>query len=113
MKLQDIASLHIELTSACNAACPLCMRTNSGYKYNQDFKNIDVLLNQIDVIINQLRYVYFCGNVGDPLASQHLLTVLRHLRKNPKIKIIALYPLFLKQHVCMAKSQNHPVQSIL
>lgn len=64
--------IHIELTTRCNAACPMCLRNINGdvknpYLNIDDF-NIDWLDN-IDVPFGSLT---LCGNYGDPIAYPHL-----------------------------------------
>ncbi len=40
MIFTDVNSVHLELTDKCNAACPMCMRTNpSGLKPQSFIKN--------------------------------------------------------------------------
>lgn len=73
MNIENVKSLHIELTSLCNAGCPMCLRTASTQYYNKDFVNIEYLKDMIRPIATQLEHIYFCGSVGDPLASKHLL----------------------------------------
>ena len=87
LKLNDIRKVHVELTTRCNARCPMCMRNYRGYDYNSgyplcelsvgDFKKIltpDVLAQLIQPdppigdrvpIIYEFRGVAFNGNLGD------------------------------------------------
>ena len=48
MIFTDVNSVHLELTDKCNAACPMCMRTNpSGLKPQSFIKNSELTLQNI------------------------------------------------------------------
>lgn len=90
----SIKQLHIELTDKCNAACPMCIRTNpftgkaqdwllKKELYLEDFKDI---VRPDDV--KNLQKINFCGNYGEPLAARDLIPILRYIYEhNPKIRI--------------------------
>jgi len=73
LKLADVRQIQIELTTRCNARCPMCMRNyrgvdhNSGYPLCElslsDFKKI--LTPEILAGIQQSGGVNFNGNLGD------------------------------------------------
>lgn len=86
-----VKKVTFELSEKCNAACPLCMRTN---RYNfslpteyvskkrellvDDFKHI---MN--DDVLNTIDEVSLCGNVGDPIAAKDCLSIVKYLSKFP------------------------------
>ena len=92
LKLSEIRRLHIELTTRCNARCPMCMRNYRGSEFNSgyplcelslaDFKHIVTpeLLAQLirpEAPVNGLvpkifgfKGISFNGNLGD-FASAH------------------------------------------
>jgi MoaA/NifB/PqqE/SkfB family radical SAM enzyme len=71
LKLADIRQVQIELTTRCNARCPMCMRNYRGLDYNSGYPDIELSLNNIkqifpDNFLSQLtRGVWFNGNLGD------------------------------------------------
>ena len=77
LKLQDIRTVHVELTTRCNARCPMCMRNYRGYDYNSGYPTTELSLDQFKHIFtpsllkqltgNHLNTagVSFNGNLGD------------------------------------------------
>lgn len=83
--------LHIEPTSACNAACPQCARefdTNFN-KSATSHLTISQLRSLVDeTTISQLEKMYMCGNYGDPAAGKYTLDIYRYIRSiNPSITL--------------------------
>lgn len=82
----DLNSLHLEITSRCQASCPMCSRNYHGGRPNpylqeadwtfEDFKKI------VHPVLDTVNNITFCGNFGDPLVNTdfHLMTSsLKHL----------------------------------
>jgi sulfatase maturation enzyme AslB (radical SAM superfamily) len=70
LKLPDIRRVHIELTTRCNARCPMCMRNYRGSDYNSGYPDTELNLDHIKKIfkprfVSQLERVNFNGNLGD------------------------------------------------
>ena len=73
----EIAQLHVELSTKCQAMCPLCLRNDYGFKTRNDFPKIDLSYNDWKKIFDttnlcNLKEVLFCGNFGDPLIAPDL-----------------------------------------
>lgn len=89
----EIRSLHIEITSLCQASCPMCARNHHGGLPNPLLKEESIGLELYKKIIpedfiQQLIGITFCGNFGDPILNSELLEILDHTSKtNPSIKI--------------------------
>ena len=89
--LSKIDNLHIELSSRCNAACPMCQRAYMG-GLTLDFEQTDLplalLQKSIDPeLFKSLKVINYCGNRGDPILNNELLDILEffHSRvENPK-----------------------------
>ena len=76
LKLQDIRRVHVELTTRCNARCPMCMRNYRGYDYNSGYPDTELGLVDIKNILypeflQQLEHVNFNGNLGDFALSSY------------------------------------------
>ncbi len=104
LKLSEIRRVHVELTTRCNARCPMCMRNYRGLDYNsgyplcelsvEDFKKIlplDVLASimQPDPPINgriPIRYAFqgvqFNGNLGDFASARDAVECVEYLVEN-------------------------------
>jgi MoaA/NifB/PqqE/SkfB family radical SAM enzyme len=70
LKLNQIEQLQIELTTRCNARCPMCMRNYHGMDYNGGYPEIELSLANIKQILQpeflqQIKRVLFNGNLGD------------------------------------------------
>jgi MoaA/NifB/PqqE/SkfB family radical SAM enzyme len=88
MILKDI---EIELSSLCNARCPICIRTKREER-DQDFIKRNVSLDEIIHIFNDFplerRTMYMCGVMGDPLMNTELDDIIAYLIYEKNIKFI-------------------------
>lgn len=85
-RYEDIKMVHLELTSRCNARCPMCARNIHGGKLNPQLPLTDLGLSDIKKIfprefLYQLKKVYLCGNYGDPAAASETLEVVKYFRE--------------------------------
>jgi MoaA/NifB/PqqE/SkfB family radical SAM enzyme len=81
---ETIEELHVETTNKCNAACPMCDRNIFGGidKPGKGFSEWS--LEDIDSVFTglpNLKFVYFCGTHGDPLASKHIFEAIHAVKK--------------------------------
>jgi MoaA/NifB/PqqE/SkfB family radical SAM enzyme len=71
LKLADVRQVQIELTTRCNARCPMCMRNYRGMDYNGGYPETELTLENLQHILKpdflqQLSNgVHFNGNLGD------------------------------------------------
>lgn len=90
---KEIGSVHIELTSNCQAFCPMCARNHHG-----GLPNPDLPVNDLDLtfvrsaltsdFLKQLHTVTMCGNFGDPIVHKDLIPIVRYIAEsNPNIRI--------------------------
>ena len=80
-RYKDIRMVHLEITSRCNAACPMCARNVHGAWNNPDLPLDELRLMDIQQIfpvklIRQLDRIYLCGNYGDPMVARDVMQVL-------------------------------------
>lgn len=92
-KLNQIKDIHFEVTSKCQARCPMCPRRVSG-----GILNPLISINEVDLatfkswfsvdFIKQLDKLFMCGNLGDPIIAQDTLEIFQYLREvNPSIHL--------------------------
>ena len=86
IKYKDIRHVELELSSYCNANCPLCPRNLFGYTYNTGYTAKNLTLAEVKQILNpkfisQLDKVTFEGNYGDPLMNPELLDIVDYINK--------------------------------
>lgn len=80
----NVRSLHIETSSVCNAACPMCPREIDP-AFNKDTDAVSLSLEKIKTMfsndfIRQLDNMYMCGNYGDPAAAPDCIKIFKHFR---------------------------------
>jgi MoaA/NifB/PqqE/SkfB family radical SAM enzyme len=92
-RFQDIRKLHLEITAACNASCPLCLRNVFGGRTNPVLPAAELSLADARAIfqadfIRRLHSMCVCGNYGDPMVARDTLEVLEYFRKvNPRLRL--------------------------
>lgn len=94
LKLSEVRSVHVELTTNCNARCPMCMRNYRGLDYNSGYPLCE--LSVVDFkhilppsILPQLTQgVSFNGNLGDFASAKNALEIVEYLVEHRvKVKI--------------------------
>lgn len=91
---EELSQLHIELTNACNAACPMCTR----FHVNSPLIRPDLTIDQITIekfkkyfppeVLKKLEIVLFCGVHGDPGMAKDLYEICEYIAEtNPKTAV--------------------------
>lgn len=92
-RYDQIETVHLEITSRCNASCPMCGRNKLGGLDNESLPLRELTLDQIKTIfsenfVKQIKRLYMCGNFGDPIVANDTLEVFSWLREiNPEIRL--------------------------
>lgn len=81
--LQRPMKFHLELTDKCNAACPMCGRTQAANRCLPDMakvKNIELDLalikrNFTPALCSKISEIDLCGGLGDPPAARECLEI--------------------------------------
>jgi MoaA/NifB/PqqE/SkfB family radical SAM enzyme len=82
----SVKEFHVEISSRCNAACPMCSRnelggtTKPGLKL-EDWKK-EFIPKVFDSRFKNLRNVLFCSTHGDPAVAPQSLDAVEHLKTN-------------------------------
>lgn len=79
---KGIDGVHVEVSSRCNAACPLCSRNTILHK--QRNMTLSEFKSALSPIISELKYIKFCGNFGDPIANPNILKMHEWAREQNK-----------------------------
>jgi MoaA/NifB/PqqE/SkfB family radical SAM enzyme len=90
---KDITSIHLEVTSKCQARCPMCPRRLQGGPLLDSLS-----LDEIDLgtfvdwfprdFVRQLKFLNMCGNLGDPIVAKDTLEIFRYLHEtNPGMSL--------------------------
>jgi len=93
IKFEELKTIHIELSSACNAACPVCPRNvDGGYTVpglitrTMSYDDFVKIFNE--ETSKQLDKILMCGNYGDPIFCKEIPDILEYLKmQNPNLLI--------------------------
>lgn len=67
-----LSYIHVEPTTRCNAACPMCLRNTGGDIINPALRHATFDINWIDNFDVPIYRLTLCGNYGDPIAHPNL-----------------------------------------
>jgi MoaA/NifB/PqqE/SkfB family radical SAM enzyme len=93
LKYHEIRKVHLEISTRCNAACPLCPRNLHGVEIIDDFPLCDMTVVQVQQIfsvafLQQLDRFLINGNLGDFVTARDGLAIVQYLRdSNPNLEI--------------------------
>lgn len=96
LRLADIRLLHIELTTKCNARCPMCMRNYRGFEHNSGYPDCELSLDQFKHIVTpdllkqlamgsmsvQRSGINFNGNLGDFASAKDALEIVNYVTEH-------------------------------
>jgi len=91
--LKDIREIHLEITSRCQASCPMCPRNIQGGIDNPWLVETEITIEQFkewfpESFVKQLNRLFMCGNLGDAIVAKDTLEVFEYLRiTNPNISL--------------------------
>lgn len=85
--LEEIKVVHLEITSRCNARCPMCARNQNGGRDNPLLLLSELKLQDVQKLLSpdflqQLGKAYLCGNYGDPIVASECLQIVQYMRRS-------------------------------
>jgi MoaA/NifB/PqqE/SkfB family radical SAM enzyme len=92
-KFSELRNVHIEISTRCQASCPMCPRKFHGGVENTNLKIADWTFEEFVEIFNvelleQLDSIIICGNFGDPIMNDNLIKMCQYVKDgNPEISI--------------------------
>lgn len=91
-KTNEVKQLHIELTNACNAACPMCVR----FYRNSPLPRPDLTIGEITLekfkeyfppdLLSSLVKIMFCGTQGDPCMARDTLEICEYILESTQVQ---------------------------
>jgi MoaA/NifB/PqqE/SkfB family radical SAM enzyme len=89
----QIREVHLEISSLCNARCPLCPRNFRGYPYNDGYIETNLTLDSVIRIfsskfLKQLHRIYINGNFGDAVMNPETPAIVEYFKLHNKDLII-------------------------
>ena len=84
---EDIRAIHLEVTQNCQAACPMCDRNMNGEGVNPHINLDELSLEDCKRIfkpefVAQLKTMFMCGNLGDPIIARDTLEIFKYFREH-------------------------------
>ena len=83
LKLHEIEQLQIELTTRCNARCPMCVRNYRGMEYNDGYPETELRLNDIQKMFAPEflvgKRILFNGNLGDFGLAHDAVDIVKYM----------------------------------
>lgn len=88
-KFNELKMIHLEITTRCQASCPMCPRNYHGGVDNSNLKIADWTFEEFktvftDTLLNQVSFIYFCGNFGDPIMNNDLIKMCQYVKDKKK-----------------------------
>ena len=82
--LDQINCLHVELTTKCNARCPMCPRNYRGMEHNSGYPECELDLAKFKQIfktdfLRQIKLINLNGNLGDCSLASDLVGILEYI----------------------------------
>jgi MoaA/NifB/PqqE/SkfB family radical SAM enzyme len=86
-RYQDIKQLHLEISSRCNANCPLCPRSFYGYPQNDGYVEHNMSLKEAQKIflpsfVTKLNEIFINGNFGDMVMNHDTVDIIKYFRSH-------------------------------
>jgi len=86
-KFNELKTVHLEISTRCQASCPMCPRNWHGGLENPQLKIADWTYDDFVKIfdqetLDQIITIYFCGNFGDPIMNDHLINMCQYIKIN-------------------------------
>ncbi len=82
---EQLRHVHLELTTRCNARCPMCARNACGEPapglVSSDLSIEDMKSLLPPSLVTRLEAVDFCGAYGDPILAPDVLAIVRYVRE--------------------------------
>jgi MoaA/NifB/PqqE/SkfB family radical SAM enzyme len=94
IKFNEIRDIHLEISSLCNARCPICPRNFKGYPYNDGYTEANLTFNSCKHIftsdlLKQLTRVWVNGNFGDAVMNPETPDIMEYFRsQNPELSLV-------------------------
>lgn len=91
--IEKITKLQIELTTTCNASCPVCSRNYSGGATIEGLNTDTLTLADIKAhfpkeLLSNLKRINYCGNLGDAGFVKELPEILEYFQSMSKHELV-------------------------
>ena len=85
--ISNIRHIHLEISSLCNARCPLCPRNFHGYPHNDGYEERNLTLDDTKKIfspkfLQHINEIYINGNFGDIVMNPEAVDIIRYFKQH-------------------------------
>jgi hypothetical protein len=85
--IKNIKEVDFELSSICNAGCPVCKRRRDGHfsEFKQTYWSLEEVQRVFDIeILENIEVLSICGNMGDAMGNPDIIPIIEWVRQiNP------------------------------
>jgi len=86
IEYKEIRDVHLEISTLCNASCPLCPRNFHGYQHNDGYPELNMTLEKVKKIftnefLNQLTSIRINGNFGDMIMNPQAADIVEYFKQ--------------------------------
>ena len=94
--INEVRAVHLEITSKCQARCPMCPRRINGGVLNPFLELNEITLEKFQSwfsidFIKQLNNLSMRGNLGDPIIAKDTLEIFRYLRTHNETMTLSMH----------------------
>lgn len=88
-----IRAIDFELSSICNAGCPVCSRRRYGKftEFKQTYWTLEEVKRVLDrELLLEIKHFQICGNFGDGMGNPHIVDICKYIKsvnKNCEVHI--------------------------
>ena len=85
-----IVAIDYEISSTCQARCPVCVRQDGGKlkDFVQTQRTLDETKHILNGVASGLKFVKLCGNWGDPMGCDEIADICEwFISESPKVRI--------------------------
>ena len=87
-----INAVDLEISSTCNAACPVCIRRDHGVlaDFKQQMRTLEDVKRIFEGTAQNLEKLTLCGNYGDPMTCAEIVPICEYFKEQNKYVHISL-----------------------
>lgn len=77
-----LTNLHLEVSTYCNANCPLCPHDSSGNTHPLLHLSLDNVKDLLEnPVTNQVKFIQLCGSYGDPVMHKDFIALIKLIKQ--------------------------------
>lgn len=88
----NLHAVDLEISSTCNAACPVCIRRDHGIlaDFEQQMRTLEEVKRIFEGVAHQIQRLTLCGNYGDPMTCAEIVPICEWFKEQNKYVTISI-----------------------